>query len=215
MRSIWLCVFVLAVDVRAEQHKFNDPSIPIHLVETNKGQGGILRVTYLEAVIKPQHLKSRARVNFPRSGEVEKHFKAVRAQGDERGHLVGSQFSGPPTIFNLSPQSPRVNRNLNFQAITTDWFKTECEVAKFLAKGGNRFVMWSVTLSYMGTLNRPTEYRLQVQMVSNGKTIDRIDTRLQNPLLNKKSTFWICSKCKDGRRGPRQAEDGCKVTAPL
>lgn len=68
MRSIWLCVFVLAVDVRAEQHKFNDPSIPIHLVETNKGQGGILRVTYLEAVIKPQHLKSRARVNFPRSG---------------------------------------------------------------------------------------------------------------------------------------------------
>lgn len=108
-----------------------------------------------------------------------------------------------------------MNRNLDYESITTDWFRTECEVAKFLGQGGNRFVMWSVTLTYTGAANRPTEYRLKVRMVSNGKTIDHIDTILQNPLLNQKSTFWICRQCsKGGRGGRRLAGDGCKVAAP-
>lgn len=61
MRAIWFCVFALVVGViRAELHKFDGLSNPIRLVETNTGQGGRLRVTYLEAIIKPHHLKSRA-----------------------------------------------------------------------------------------------------------------------------------------------------------
>lgn len=203
MRSICLCTFVLAVSVSTKRVTIHDGS-PIHVVETSAGQGGNLRVNYLEAVIQPRHLRSNGRVNFPRSGPVESHFRAISAPGDERGHLVASQFSGPPSIFNLSPQNARVNRNAGFQALNTDWFGAECEVARFLGSGGNRFVMWTVTMSYIGDSNRPNEYHLEARFVSNGRTITQIDTRLHNPFVNEDSSFWICRRCPTSRRRNRQ-----------
>lgn len=208
MQSICFCLFILAAGVVGSERITIQDGSPIHLVETSTGRGGNLRINYLEAVIQVRHLRSGGRVNFPRSGLVEQHFKAIKAPGDERGHLVASQFSGPPTIYNISPQNARVNRNKNYQSLNTDWFGAECEVAQFLGKGGNRFVMWSVTMSYIGDLNRPNEYRLQARFVSNGKTVTQIDTRLHNPFLNQDSTFWICSRCHRSRHG-RQAGDIC------
>lgn len=75
---------------------------------------------------------------------------------------MGSQFSGPTNIYNLSPQSPTVNRNEGNRSITVDWFRTECDAARFLKKGGNRYVNWTVDMTYVGTSNRPDEYHLQV-----------------------------------------------------
>lgn len=201
MLSICICILVLAEGVKLERidHPFGAKS-PITSVVTDKGKGGQLRVISLEAKITPDHLKTK--MHFPRTGKVQQHFLAVKSDGDERGHLLGAQFSGPPDILNLSPQSPVVNRNEGYQALTTDWYNTECEVAEFLGKGGDKdYVSWKVTMSYDGDSNRPKEYHLQVDKVSEGKSQGAIDTKLGNPLQSqqKKGSFWVCGKCRSNK----------------
>lgn len=170
--------------------------MPIRVVETSIGRGGLERIAHLQAEIYPRHKTTNQRVDFPTSGEIEKYFKAIKADGDERGHLVGSQFSGPPKWYNLSPQNARVNRNAGYQSLTTDWYGTECEMAKFLAQGGKRFVSWTVDMTFIGDSNRPNEYHLQVDFFDGKKKIDSIDTHIENPFLKQDSTFWICRSCR-------------------
>lgn len=115
---------------------------------------------------------------------------------------MASQFSGPPIRQNLSPQAPRVNRNLGYRSLTTDWFNTEAEVRRFLDLGGNRYVIWSVAMSYIGNSNRPHEYHLQVAFQNDdaGTSWRPIDTRIANPLLREESTFWTCRQGKKSKR---------------
>lgn len=114
------------------------------------------------AIINPQHLRRGrgSRVSFSSSGQIGRYFQAISARGDERGHIVASTFSGPPAWHNLSPQNARANRNMDYQSITTDWFGTECD-----------------------------EYRLRVKFLPNGKTVNRIDTRIHNSFLSGNSRF--------------------------
>lgn len=196
MRSIFICMFVLGISVNAKVYRFNEKNMPIKVVETSKGQGGQERIIHLNADIKPSHRRSNDRVNFPRSGKIEKYFKAIKADGDERGHLVASQFSGPPQWYNLSPQNARVNRNAGYQSLTTDWYGTECEVSKFLSQGGNRHVSWTVDMTYILDSNRPDEYHLQVDFFNGNKKLKSIDSLIRNPFKKEDSTFWICRTCR-------------------
>lgn len=206
MRSICFCVFALAISVSARTLRFNDNHMPIRLVETSMGAGGEERIMSLHAEIRPHHVTTNQRVNFPTSGPLEKHFKKVKAPGDERGHLVASQFSGPPQWYNLSPQNSRVNRNLGYQSITTDWYGAECEVRQFLQHGGNRYVSWTVSMTYKGASNRPNDYHLRVKFVENGRETGRpIDARIHNPTKSQDSTFWICRTCRSNMHG----HNGC------
>lgn len=215
MQFIYFYIFVVAASGSADQVLFNDPNMPIRVVDTSAGQDNRQRIDHLYAEIYPRHVTTRQRVNFPRSGPVEELFRGISAQGDQRGHLVASQFSGPPRWYNLSPQNSRVNRNRGYQSITTDWYGTECEVREFLQQGGNRYVTWTVDMSYIGNSNRPNEYHLRVNYIENGSNISSIDTRLHNPFLTEASTFWICSTCRSNRhehdelRRRGLIEEGC------
>lgn len=196
MQLICFCLIVLAANVSALIHRFNSQDMPINKVETSFGKDHLERIDYLRAEIHPRHVTTNQRVNFPTSGALGQKFENIKEPGDERGHLVGSQFSGPPEWYNLSPQNSRVNRNLGYQSITTDWYGTECEVRKFLDQGGSRHVVWEVYMTYQGDSNRSHEYHLKVDFIKNGKIEKSIDTRIRNPTKSQNSTFWICRTCR-------------------
>lgn len=197
MQSFCFCIFALGVSVNAVVHQFVQTNMPIKRVETSFGKGNLERIDHLRAEIHPRHITTKQRVNFPTSGPIERKYQAVKEPGDERGHLVASQFSGPAEWYNLSPQNSRVNRNLGYQSITTDWYGAECEVRKFLGEaGGNRYVSWTVDMTYVGDSNRPRQYHLKVDFIKNGRIEKSIDTRIRNPLKSEDSTFWICRTCR-------------------
>lgn len=200
MQSIYFYIFALTISaVTARQFRVTEDGSPIEEVYTSYGLNDHERVTYIRAVIRPNHINTAGRNNFPRSGILNNYFQAGMAQGDERGHLVGSQFSGPAEWYNLSPQNMRVNRNAGYQSIITDWYETECEVRRFLNQGGDRCVTWEVTMNYEGNSNRPTSFHLQVNFYENGNRLNAIDTNIDNPLLRDDSTFWICRVCRSNR----------------
>lgn len=199
MRSIFICIAVLGISVRAKDYQFNRGDNPIQVVKTSIGRGGHERIVYLYADIFPNHLTTNDRMNFSTSGEVQTYFEAIKADGDERGYLVGPQFSGQPKWFNLSPQNIRVNRNAGYRSITTSWYGIECEVKKFLIPHSKRHVTWRVNMLFMGNSNRPHAYHLQVEFFDANKSLKWIDTHIRNPLKKQDSTFWICRGCSTYR----------------
>lgn len=190
----------------------NDPNMPIKLIRTSYGHADNERIDYLRAVIRPHHITNRDRVNFPTSGYLNDYFIQIRNDGDERGHLVAAQFSGPAEWYNLSPQNARVNRESGFLAITTDWYGTECEVRRFLDKGGDRFVLWVINVSFVGASNRPDIYHLEASFFEGRNLVESIDTRIRNPFLREDSSFWICKSCRSNRHQHdelRKTGEGC------
>lgn len=213
MRSIYICIFgLLAVSVNANELLFpNRPNMPIRKVITDEGEGGVERIKSLYAEIYPRHLTINGRVNFPTSGDIDVWFQKIKTEKDERGHLVASQFSGPPEWYNLSPQNPRVNRNEGYQSILTDWFSTEREARNFLEekdkdkKYKNRYVKWSVELIYDGRSVRPEKYKIRVTKVDNDAgTSNSIDACIDNPMSMEDSTFWICRSCRSNRHNEHE-----------
>lgn len=204
MRSVNLCIFVLASIASAKVYEFDDPKNPIKRVETSIGRKGLERIDRVYAEIYPSHL-SKKRTNFAKSGALGKKFKQISEPGDERGHLVGSQFSGPAKWYNLSPQSAQVNRNAGRVSILTDWYKTEAEVAHYLKKGGQRFVKWSVDNSHHGSSNRPHEHDLRVHFFKDGKELRgrAIHAKISNPKQSETSRFRICQRRNNRRRGKK------------
>ena len=195
-----LIFFVFSANSYARELEFNDSQHPIQKVKTSFGQGNRERIDELTAIIQYHHIRANQRVSFPLSGELETKYQAIKADGDERGHLVASQFSGPPEWFNLSPQNQRVNRNVGYNSITKDWYGTECEVRKFLDGGNGRSIKWQVKMKYDGNSNRPKEYRLKVSFYENGKEKrNDIETTIKNPLCREDSNFWICRSCRNNR----------------
>lgn len=82
MRSTCIWSFVLVASVSAYQYRFDDWNNPIKVVGTNTdGQGGVERIMNLYAEIYPRHVTNVERVNFPRRGETEDLFQAIRAPG--------------------------------------------------------------------------------------------------------------------------------------
>jgi len=145
LSSLLLCVSVQLACVLSLRYEFN-ATHPIYLVTTDLGPGNFERVSSLRARIYPHHVRERDRVSFPRSGLTERRFNVMREGNDERGHVLASQFSGPPEWNNLVPQTPRVNRNYQVRYITTDWFGAEYRVREFLIGGSLRYVDWDVDM---------------------------------------------------------------------
>lgn len=200
MKSAHYCFFALVISVaNARQFYENDPNNPIREIHTTYGQADHERVTYIRAVITPHHINNGDRINFPTTGHLGTYYQEAMAPGDERGHLVASQFSGPAVWYNLSPQNARVNRNAGYQSITTDWYNTECEVRRFLDQGGNRSVIWEVDMNYVRDSNRPDTYHLRVAFMEGNRNAYGIDTTIRNPFLREDSTFWICRECRSSR----------------
>lgn len=180
-----------------------NPSNPIVYIETDSNTiDNLERVTVLEAIIHPRHVTTNQRVDF-KGSDIERRFQQVKHDdSDERGHLLASQFSGPPEWYNLTPQNVRVNRNLGYRSITLSWFEAECEVRKFLLEGGQRFVIWNVGMNYIGESHRPTSYHLKVQFWDSGRLDHAIDTTVRNPFGKEDTTFWMCKSCKSNRFDP-------------
>lgn len=138
MLSIQLCTVLIVyvmICVNAKHYTFNEPNMPIRVVQTSFGQGNRERIDHLYAEIHPKHLSKNNSMNFPTSGSVEDWYKGIRAPGDERGHLVSSQFSGPPNWYNLSPQNARVNRDRGHMSISTDWYESLKKVLNDMCLG--------------------------------------------------------------------------------
>lgn len=192
--------FCLAASVSAElfdSRSFDDPYMPIRSVEISHGVGDHVRITSLYAEIYPRHLTNRQRIDFPTRGETEMWFREISYEGDMHGHLVAGQFSGPPEWFNLSPQNIRVNRNRPFESITTEWFHIDCEVRQFLEQDGDRYVSWTVDISYPGDSNRPNDYHLHVDFIENGRRRKDINVTVHNPFQHEDRNFWNCYSCHD------------------
>lgn len=207
MKLICFCVLAITVSGVYCDETFEDASHPVRSIKTSRGVNNFERVDRLVAKIYPFHHLNADRVDFPKTVEINTRFDAMKVAGDERGHLVASQFSGPPKWYNLSPQSMRVNRNAGFQSVTSDWYSAECEVADYLAENKNRnfevqgdskrHVDWTVDMIYEGNAIRPKEYRLQVDFWDgNQKTQPGIVATISNKAQAASDTQWICRKCR-------------------
>lgn len=200
MIPIYFFIFAITVGVNAETYIFDVNNMPIKRVVSSFGIHNLKRVDYLYAEIHPCHLTNDRRISFPRTDEFETWYQRIRASGDERSYLVPPQFSGPPEWYNFSPQNVRVNRHLEAQTFTTDFFAAECQVREFLEKGGNRYVSWTLNMTYVTVSNRPDSYRLQVKFFNNGVETDPpIDIHNRNPFKSEDSNFWLCPSCKSDK----------------
>lgn len=187
MRSICLCLVVIAACVSAVV--VNEPGNPITSYTTSTGRNGIERVTHLEAVIRTDHV-GVSRRSF--GTDINHAFALSSNPGDERGHLLGSQFSGPPVLYNLGAQTRQVNRNVGFESVLDTWYGEERKVRTFLDMGGDRKVNWKVDLLYNDDSNRPSEYRLDVEYFLDGKAIRSGDYKpTYLPLPNRDNIFLL------------------------
>lgn len=208
MKLIFFGIFAIAVcdSARIEKsYHFTNLRHPIQDVSTSTAEnGGFERVDGLNARIYPFHHLNSERVNFPTSGPIEARFRAMKTDKDERGHLVASQFSGPPEWYNLSPQSMRVNRNAQYQSLTTDWYGTECKVAEYLSEGrqiqgdSQRHVIWTVNMTYDGDSIRPKEYKLQVEFWDGLRHLEAEDIQgdIPNTPQSEGDSLWVCRGCR-------------------
>jgi len=154
------------------------PDIPVRQVCT---QSGLVRS--IDALILARHFRRGpgSRVNFPSSLTRSREYQRAKLPGDEAGHLVGSQFSGPPTAWNLSPQNRAVNRNAGSRFLISDWYGAEREVARYFETAGpNGQARWRVDLSYNDRAHptRPSEFRLRVDFGRGGPS--PLETRILN-----------------------------------
>lgn len=211
MQSIYYYFLALTITAAsAREFSVDEPNNPVKEVHTGFGVFNHEHVTYLRAVIRPNHLTNKNRVEFPAS--TNDYFVEAMAPGDQRGHVLAAQFSGPPKWYNLTPQNARVNRNAGFQSLATDWYGTECEVRRFLNKGGNRSVWWEVTMRYLGNSNRPDTYFLQVGFYRGSIRESGIETAIRNPFRSQDSSSWICLSCGINRQENdelREKGEGC------
>lgn len=171
MKSIWFLLFALSASVNAHEVRyFNEAHNPVRSILVHRTSENFERVERLEAEIRPDHVEhvvENGRVNFPT--RLNQRFTQMKRQNDEKGHLVGAQFSGPAEWYNLSPQTSRVNRNVNGVWLHEDWFKTEGKAREFLNLGGERKVNWTVRMEYTdGNAIRPTGFHLDVKYLENG-----------------------------------------------
>lgn len=176
-------------------YTFNDENNPVQNFQTSYGWSGIERVDNIFAVIKPRHLTKRAK-NFP--SKLNERFNNIKFSGDEKGHLIGPQFSGPDEWYNLSPQNIRVNRNAELDSVTPGWFRTECEVAKFLADREQNYVTWDVHMEYAGESNRPYVYLLRVKFYKGDVEVNESSTSNSNPFVNN-DKIYTCKGCSSSK----------------
>lgn len=171
MKSVWFVLFALAVIVNAQEiRNINEPGNPIRSIEVSRVPVATIpnfeRVNRLKAVICPTHIRANGRVDFPRDNAFLARFEAMRHEEDEEGHLVASQFSGPPTWYNLSPQTKELNRNVHVRHLIENWFSAEHFVRKFLELDGDRQVNWDVEMIYADENSlRPQRFKLHVDFV--------------------------------------------------
>lgn len=207
MWSLNLCLFALLIAAANTRIlEFNEYSMPITKVESSIAVHNNERVDYIEATILPRHISKQSRIDFPTGGPLDEKFLLTRHPGDERGGLIGSQFSGPPEWYNLSPYNARANRKTGYRAITADWFKLECAIRLFLNKGsqgGERFVTWKGNQTYVGDSNRPDSYFVSVEFNHNGEVVETKKEKFRNPFLREDSNFYTC-KCTGKKRRPSE-----------
>lgn len=121
-------------------------------------QGPVERVEYVRAIITRNHYRPNQRVDFPKSGITSIPYMRDNLNsipGDDRGHIVGSIFGGPPVGYNMFPQHRSVNRNLQQDHIVLDWRETERAMQDYLSKDKG-YIQWDVALEYSNaTTGRP------------------------------------------------------------
>lgn len=202
-----IALFVLFACVNAQDIRHTDVlnNQPITEYWTNTGEGNLDRVTRIVAIIRPGHL-GRRRTNF--GNDFDDLFERISEDGDDRGHLVASQFGGPAVWYNLSPQSPKVNRNLQTRHCLNDWCKVESEMKNYLQTPGeprddSKYVIYTVKMSYVGTSNRPDMYELMVKFMRDPAVLEfDIEAGIKNPLPGEKVSFSFCRKCKNENSNP-------------
>lgn len=177
MKSFWFVLFAVAVSVNAQEVQIiYERGNPIRSIEVSNvsvaGIGNFKRVNRLKAVICPKHIRANGRVDFPRNQAFLARFEAMRHENDEKGHLVASQFSGPPTWYNLSPQTKEVNRNVHVRHLIENWFSAEQIVRNFLVLEGDRQVNWDVEMIYADeNALRPQRFKIHIDfVVPNGQS---------------------------------------------
>lgn len=96
--------------------------------------------------------KLRLREPGPRGNmeSMEAIGKGDQKEGDQRGHLIGSQFDGSGGIENMTPMADKVNQS--------DYKKIETILAKALKDGAE--VTLIIEPKYEGDSHRPSEYRV-------------------------------------------------------
>lgn len=179
---------------RANNHLPNDQPITDVWADGSSDNLDINAPSSVKCVIArivPGHIvPAGGRRDFRRDRATNTLFQRISVGDDERGHIVASQFSGPPEWYNLTPQSPKINRNEGTRHIIADWFNNERGVREYLEPNGalatdGRYVIWNVSMIYdNGDFRyRPTAYLLSVKnMTVDDRVFSEIYTSIPNPL---------------------------------
>ncbi|CAL8092330.1 unnamed protein product [Orchesella dallaii] len=136
---------------------FRDPTHPI----TNVGYKEITKNRKTIRVVKHVHAELQSRLrNCPRRNfagnvwdeqmrDLDARLTGSRGVKDEKGHIIASQICGPITWFNLAPQTPSVNRNVNppGDAPNFRWINIEHTLAYWVNNQNGRVVI-DVFLNY-------------------------------------------------------------------
>ena len=142
------------------------------------------RVELVAATITPLHYRRNDRVDFLQSGNTSTPYMRENldaVQGDERGHVVASMFSGPPQLHNMFPQHRGVNREYGASHILISWHQTELRMRDFL-RDNRGYVRWEVVLSYDNlTTGRPSSITYSAVFYNfQDEEVDRITGTVRN-----------------------------------
>lgn len=135
----------------------------------------------VNAVILKRHFRSNGRTDFGTHSWVKTQMIAMAAAADdEKGHFIGSQFSGPIAWYNLTPQHKGMNRNVANKMLST-YYDLEGRVAAFLQKGGpNAQVQFDVVATPIDK-PRPDAFVVRIRYIdSNGKQVNQEETSVPN-----------------------------------
>lgn len=124
----------------------------------------------VNAVIRKRHFRANVRTNFGSHYWVTTQMEAMNAASDdEKGHFIGSQFSGPIAWYNLNPQHKDINRNEGNQVVNS-YYDVEKRVATFLSTAGpNAEVMFDVVAIPIEKA-RPDAFLVRIKCIgSNGR----------------------------------------------
>lgn len=162
---VFLCSEASTFDTKKTTEALrNGESVKVQWI---KGSNGVWLPEEIQTTIKRTY-PAKQRTNFGLK-EHENQMKNMNAEKkDQKGHLVASSIGGPAEIWNLAPQTTKVNKG---DKSGDGWSTLEDEVRKHLKIAGNS-VEWTVYVDYgdLPNSNRPTAFTA-VAKFSKGKEV--------------------------------------------
>jgi len=121
---------------------------------------GVTVISTVVAVITSPWNGTRTRADDFTSADSAARMLILNAEPtDHRGHAISSSVGGKTELYNLLPQTEKLNLGTG---VKPNWKSVEGEILTFLRNDTCHFVDWDLELRYFPHNNRPHTFLLQV-----------------------------------------------------